>query len=290
MGRKRRQIVRPVDDAAAAKQERREPRVPIFEEYGFSRRIQRWLTDTDISGLVEPQVEQESEDLHDYRARLRPSVPVLTILDDGSRDFGEDHRLRSEVVTIGRTAGDVQLPNDRAISHVHAEIQRVATSNGHQWHLRDLGSRNGTFVRCQAGVLHDRAIVIIGRRGFRLRNPLCQPDASASSACTRPIDISQLPAAIWPTLEESTDQARAMTFPLKSPEVTIGRAGGGADIELDDPLLAHRHATLKRFRDGSWTVFAHKTRNGIWVSVSVVPLARCCYFRCGEQQFRFLIP
>ena len=287
MGRKRRRTFRTVVDAAAAKREALGPQVPVFEEYGFSRRIQRWLTETDISGLIGPQIEQESEDLHGYRARLRPGVPVLTILDDGCRDFGEDHRLRSEFLTIGRTAGDVQLPNDQAVSQVHAEIRRVATSSGPQWHLRDLDSRNGTFVRCQAGTLHDRVIVIIGSRGFRLRNPLRQDDPSA---CARPINAPQLPAAIWATLEEATEQARAMTFPLTSPEVTIGRIGGGADIELDDPLLAYRHATLTRIRDGSWMIKSEQTRNGLWLSITSIILARHCYFRCGEQLFRFLIP
>jgi pSer/pThr/pTyr-binding forkhead associated (FHA) protein len=262
----------------------------VFEEFDFNQRIQRWLSETDVDGLIGSRNAHESEDLHDYRPRLRPGVPVLTTLDDGLHDRGEERRMRSEVLTIGRNGGDVRIPNDPSMSHLHAEIRRVVMSSGHHWHLVDLSSKNGTFVRCQTGMLHDQAIMILGKRRFRLRNPLRQHDEAAFSAATRPIDISRLPAAIWPVLEETTDRSPGTQFALKAAEVTIGRTGGGADIELDDPLLAHRHATLKRLRDGSWAVFSETTRNGVWISVAAVPLTRYCFFRCGEQQFRFVIP
>ncbi|MFL5798791.1 MAG: FHA domain-containing protein [Actinomycetota bacterium] len=51
--------------------------------------------------------------------------------------------LEGERITIGFSdSNDVPLPLDRTVSHVHAVLERVAT----HWCIRDLGSRNGTFV------------------------------------------------------------------------------------------------------------------------------------------------
>ncbi|MFM8413459.1 MAG: FHA domain-containing protein [Planctomycetota bacterium] len=263
---------------------------PVFENVITPRKIQRWLTEHDApAGAGEP-VAFSSEDIHDFRPRLRPAVPVLTVLDDGSRDSGEEVRIRGEVLRIGRADGDVTIPNDSVISHTHAEIRRVPWKGGFRWHLRDLESRNGTFVRCARAVLHTSAIVILGSRRFRLRNPLRSDAAAAESASTRLMDGSQIPASVWPSLEETTGGPRALRFQLRTDSLDIGRAGGGAEIQLDDPLLAYAHATLKRLRDGTWVISAERTRNGVWVSISDVVLGGNCYFRCGEQRFQFTIP
>jgi hypothetical protein len=104
------------------------------------------------------------------------------------------------------------------------------------------------------------------------------------------MDGMHIPETVWPVLAEASTKPGAMAFSLRSDRLLIGRAGGGADIQLDDPLLANRHAELKRLRDGSWMISAETTRNGIWVSVAAVGLTPYCFFRCGEQRFRFVIP
>lgn len=260
---------------------------PVFETVATSRRIQKWLTEPDLRIVADEAAGFALEDIHEFRPRLRSAVPVLTVLDDGDREMGEEVRLRGETLRIGRTEGDVTIPNDSVISHAHAEIRRMPWKGGFRWHLVDLDSRNGTFVRCARAVLHDTAIVVIGSRRFRLRNPLKSGTSEAANAQTRLIDGSQLPASVWPCLEETTGP---LQFQLRMDEITLGRVGGGAEIQLDDPLLAYAHASLKRMRDGTWMITADKTRNGIWVSISDVVLGNNCYFRCGEQRFRFTIP
>jgi hypothetical protein len=91
-------------------------------------------------------------------------------------------------------------------------------------------------------------------------------------------------------LVEAAQKAAALELPLRVDDLSIGRLGGGADIELDDPLLADRNAHLGRQRDGTWVIAAETTRNGVWVSVATVALTNHCFFRCGEQQFRFELP
>lgn len=253
------------------------------------RRALHWLTDREGSGAI-GDLPFTSEDRHEFRPILRPPVPVLTVLDDGTQQRGESVRLRGETFTIGRSSGDLILPNDPAISGLHAEIRRVPRKGNYQWQLVDLGSVNGTFVRAVRAALHGEAIVIIGARRFRLRNPLVANRQAARAPVTRMIDSTGLPATVWPVLAETSQRSPGIEFPLKADTVTIGRSGGGADFQLDDPLVANRHAQLERQRDGSWRLVAETTRNGVWVSITAVTLTAHCHFRCGEQLFRFEIP
>ena len=48
---------------------------------------------------------------------------------------------------IGRTEGDVLIPHDDMISGQHAELTRRQEPGRCRWHLADLNSRNGTYVR-----------------------------------------------------------------------------------------------------------------------------------------------
>jgi pSer/pThr/pTyr-binding forkhead associated (FHA) protein len=51
--------------------------------------------------------------------------------------------LEGDRITIGQAAtNDLALPFDRTVSRVHAMLERVAS----RWCVRDLASRNGTFV------------------------------------------------------------------------------------------------------------------------------------------------
>lgn len=262
---------------------------PVIEEVPSVRRIVKWVSEPDAFGRgSEPKY--APEDSHEFRPCLRPPVPVLTILDDGSMEQGEEVRLRRERFSIGRTSGDVQIPNDTSISGAHAEIRRTPWKGGFQWHLHDLDSVNGTFVRCVRAVLHENAILILGTRRFRLRNPLKPGSMPLMTRDTNLLDGRHIPDAVWPVLTEASAKPGAVEFSLRSDKLVIGRAGGGADIELDDPLLANRHAELKRMRDGTWMIVAETTRNGIWVSISAVGLTPWSFFRCGEQRFRFVIP
>jgi pSer/pThr/pTyr-binding forkhead associated (FHA) protein len=276
---------------------------PDVEHIPKTDRIVRWLTEGQQPGLGgriqssgkaaalgSTQVELSPEDIHEYRPSLRPPVPVLTVLDDGSTDHGEDFRLRKDVCVIGRSSGDVQIPNDPWISGLHAEIRRQAWKGGFQWHLHDCESANGTFVRCVRAMLHDNAVVILGARRFRLRNPLKGAVAADAGGETRHIDRWQVPETVWPVLHEVTTAGEGLQFPLRSETLSVGRLGGRADIELDDPLLANQHAMLLRQKDGTWLIKAAATRNGVWVSISTVGLTASCLFRCGEQRFRFVIP
>lgn len=265
------------------------PKQPELEQGPSVSRILRWLGEP-LPGYAMPDERFTGEDMHEYRPTLRPPVPVLTVLDDGSREYGEEFRIRTDSFSIGRTSGNLILSNDPSISGAHAEIRRVPWKGGYQWHLHDLGSVNGTFVRSTRSVFHETTVVIIGARRFRLRNPLRPATRQVPTNDTNLLDEVSVPESVWPVLIEASGKPGAIQLPLRSDSATIGRTTGGAEIELDDPLVADQHATLKRQRDGSWLMEANYTRNGVWVSINSIMLTSNCFFRLGEQRFRFVIP
>jgi hypothetical protein len=109
-----------------------------------------------------------------YRPVIRPAVPILTVLDDGAVDEGEQIRLRTVSFVIGRSGGDLVIPNDATMSGRHAEI-RLTTSRGQQqWTLHNLESVNGTFVRVGNATLADDTVMILGSRRFRIEKPVAK--------------------------------------------------------------------------------------------------------------------
>jgi spore coat protein CotH len=59
---------------------------------------------------------------------------------------------------------------------------------------------------------------------------------------------------------------------------------------LDDPLVAAVHAELVADASGGWKLIGKVTRNGVWVSTPATTLTSYCFFQCGEQRFKFVIP
>jgi hypothetical protein len=81
-------------------------------------------------------------------------------------------------------------------------------------------------------------------------------------------------------------------FQLSKPLTTIGRLGGGADIEIDDPEVSRSHCAIEVKRDG---ILLHDLRstNGTYLGhrrVSVVRLEPMANFRigCSFLQLRIL--
>jgi pSer/pThr/pTyr-binding forkhead associated (FHA) protein len=225
-----------------------------------------------------------------YRPIVRPPTPVLTVLDDGLIDRGQEIRLRGDSFIIGRTDGDLILSHDSAISGRHAKITRIAANGRFKWHLEDLGSANGTFVLVRSVVLLPDMVVMLGGRQFRLEEPgLTSGTPAAESDGTRLVNASEVMSAVLPALVEANSAPGRLRFEIRGVEVVIGNSPNGVDISLDDPLVSPRHAVLKRQANGQWKLECEKTPNGVWVRVPSVRLVSPCAFQCGEQRFRFEI-
>jgi pSer/pThr/pTyr-binding forkhead associated (FHA) protein len=251
-----------------------------------TRPLVRWIADP--TSLHPPPVPADPFE-RAVRPVLRPVIPILTVLDDGTFADGENFRLRSDTFVIGRTDGDLVIPIDRTLSGSHAEIRRVENRGPADWMLVDLETSNGTFVRVTSASFFADTIVILGSRRFRLNQPFADLRAQSGQS-TQALDMAVSPTDLWPTLTETGSSSTALKFPLQQQRVTVGRLGGGCDISIDDPHLARHHATISRAANGAWQIRPEKTTNGVWVNVCSVKLTSHCYFRCGEQLFRFVVP
>jgi hypothetical protein len=251
-----------------------------------TRDVIRWIVDpTTLHHHAESPDPLEKP----VRPMLRPAVPILRALDDGTLADGEDFRLRRDTITIGRSEGDIVIPADRTLSGKHAEIRRVENRGQVCWMLVDLDTANGTFVRVTAANLFPETTVIIGARRFRLVEPFGE-QRMIDQPSTTVLDRMATPPDVWPILVETGTSTAALRFPIRQDEMTIGRLDGGCSIAIDDPHLAKHHATITRTASGVWQIRPGNTSNGVWVNIRTVTLTNHCYFRCGEQHFRFTIP
>jgi len=223
-----------------------------------------------------------------YRPANRPPVALVTILDDGAATTGEMVRIRQTACLIGRSEGTITIPHDPLISARHAEIVRSGLEQPYIWHLRDVGSTNGTFVCCKRAPLRPDRIIILGSRRFRPHLP--HAPAASSPAETPRTASSAAGLSGWPMLMETTAPVNPLCIRLVGSRLSVGRPGFGNQIELDDPLLANVHAVITQADDGTWWIQATPSHNGVWVQVRSVELTESCRFQCGEQRFIFVIP
>lgn len=236
-----------------------------------------------------PVVEERLEEVL-YRSPYRVRAPRITICDDGSLDEGEVVYVRGDQMVIGRSKGDIRIPNDTAMSGCHAEIARVDIGGRHGWVLRDLGSSNGTLARCRSITLRPSLVILIGSRRYRFDPGGGQPTGPAEDPKTMLLDAVRPPAPdALPALVEATpqDDRPAQRFPFRRLSFTIGRPGCGNAIELDDLCVARRHATVARDVGGAWQMQTEPSLNGLWARIDAVQLKDGCLFQCGEQRFRF---
>ena len=223
---------------------------------------------------------------------MRAAVPILTVLDDGSLETGQEIRIRQDCFTIGRSAGDLVLPNDPALSGQHAELRLTEHRGLPRWTLHDTGSTNHTFVRVNAFRLYPDTVVILGAKRYRLRKAVSQATQAAAprpeATCLVAMDAA--PAHPCDALVEICGGGAGRVFPLVSSRIAIGRDANRCALHVDDPSLAGIHAELLRESDGSWRIVASPSLNGVWISTRSTRLTACCYFQCGEQRFRFVVP
>lgn len=276
---------RPQPGAAAGDAASAPRRGPSAEVETF--RIVRWISGPTSSRLQGPEATTAEAP---FRPTLRPPVPILTVLDDGALDEGEEIRIRKESFVIGRSSGDLVIPLDATLSGRHAEIRLTGDHGRRQWTLHNLESVNGTFVRVSIATLGDDSIVILGTRRFRFERPQPAAPREANRDATLKLDEHVAAAARWPRLVDASIRPNAPRFQLESDHVTIGRKGTPCGIQLDDPQIAPVHAEIFLDTGGVWKISSRKTRNGVWVNTAATLLQSCCFFQCGEQRFKFVVP
>ncbi len=242
--------------------------------------------------------EQSPAPVRVFRSLVRPPLALLTALDDGSLETGETWRLRKSRTVIGRVAGDIVIPHDPDISAEHAEVIRREQEGGHQWHLTDLGSTNGTFVRVQRVVLRNGKELLLGSRRLTFTSPdVVGPQASGENASSVhrgthphtgavPADIRRL----GPRLIEQTPHGRGAEHPLLPEGVAVGRDAAQCRVLFaDDPFVDAVHARVFQDSRGRWILEDAGSVNGVWVRVTHTPLDNDAQFLVGGQRFEFRV-
>lgn len=117
------------------------------------------------------------------RSRVPPGEEVACVIDG----FGTIHLL-AEKTTVGRSPEGQLVVLAASVSREHAELVRKHDG----WYIRDLGSRNGTFVfneRCQGRVpLRQRALLRIGDVPLWFLPEVVDIDAPPPSQATVSVD------------------------------------------------------------------------------------------------------
>ncbi|MBI1900875.1 MAG: FHA domain-containing protein [Planctomycetia bacterium] len=207
-----------------------------------------------------------------FRPATRPPVPVLWILDD-DQESGERMRIRAAVVVIGRTEGQVLLPHDTQVSSRHAEIVRRDDNGRCTWHLRDLSSTNGTFVKIARSRLNDGAEFRIGRQQFCFRLQPGSPPAKGGAV-----------------LVELSADGQEQTHAISGNELWIGRDPHCCDVSVKDPLVCPKHARIVVETQDRRYLIDGGSLNGTWLRIEELALTSGSEFEVGEQRFRFTIP
>ncbi len=234
------------------------------------------------------------QDAKPFRPSLRPSMALLTVLDDGD-DTGEVVRIRGNSFVIGRVDGNVVIVHDNGMSGKHAEISRHLENGEYAWYLKDLQSTNGTFVRTATVLLSHGQELLIGSHRYSYEVPVQsagQVAPTAESNATRKWEaISHPPAGmvVQPEIVDISPGKSSQRFPLAAPEQWLGRDARYCSIVVDDPLVDRRHARLYRDDKKRWVIANARSRNGIWARIQEVKLGRGAFFQCGEQRFLFKV-
>ncbi len=220
------------------------------------------------------------------RAVVGPLPLTLVLLDDAGtvqERFGHD----GPEVTVGRQNGDVHFPDDPFMSPLHARISRTSE----QTLVRDLGSRNGTWVFLEAPHrLVDGDLVLIGSQMIRFRRlgypgPRA-PDADATKrmgSLTPSTDIASL------TQLRSDGSARDIIQLSPGRDVLIGRERGDWTFPYD-PSMSAAHATV-RSEDADFVLIDANSRNGVAVAArGDVPVRNGSRILVGDKLLRVELP
>jgi len=219
-------------------------------------------------------------------ARASGAAITLVVLDQAGT-VTERFDARGPDVTIGRQDGDIRFPDDPFLSPLHARIS---------WErdrllVRDLGSRNGTWVFLEAPHrLVDGDLLLIGSQVIRFRR-LGYPGPHAPDADATKRMGSLIPSADIASLTQLRSDGSARDVIQLSPgrDVQIGRDRGDWTFPYD-PSMSAVHATV-RSEDADFVVLDANSRNGVAIAArGDVPLRHQSRILVGDKLLRVDVP
>lgn len=197
-----------------------------------------------------------------FSAKNTVNGPKIAVLDSAGQVL-RTVTMESAESTIGRADGEMRFGDDVYMSPVHAQL----SFRDGQLFLRDLGSRNGTWLYAtEPYKLQDGDTILVGSQIIRFRR-LGYPGPNPPEAdATRRLG-SAVPSADVAVLQQLRADGSARDSCHLSParSVVVGRSDGDWLFPYDQ-TMSGRHAEI-RSEDLEFIVLDLGSRNGIAVAV-----------------------
>jgi pSer/pThr/pTyr-binding forkhead associated (FHA) protein len=189
--------------------------------------------------------------------------------------------------TIGRTEGDIRFPDDQFLSPLHAKL---SWEEG-QFLVRDLGSRNGTWVFLEEPQrLTDGDLILIGSQVLRFRRLGYPGPHSADADATKRMG-SMVPSADIASLTQLRTDGSSRDIIQLSPgrDIHIGRERGDWIFPYD-PSMSAQHASV-RSEDADFVLLDDHSRNGVAIAArGAMPLKHGSRIMVGDKLLRVELP
>ena len=208
----------------------------------------------------------------------QPPVQLVLTAEDGTKSAR--YPLVGEETTIGRGAADIAFADDVYLSPMHALL---LWKEG-KLSIRDLGSRNGTWIFLEAPhKLVDGDLILIGSQLLRFRR-LGYPGPYAPDADATRRMGSLIPSADIASVSQlRVDGSVRDVFHL-SPgrDVKLGRDTGDWAFPYD-PSMSSQHAVI-RSEDADFVLADAQSRNGVAVAArGDIPLKKASRILLGDK-------
>lgn len=209
-------------------------------------------------------------------------TPVIAVLGE-TGDPIATHVLAADQLVVGRAEADLRFPDDPYLSPMHA---RLEYRDGKLW-VRDLGSRNGTWVFLTESVrIVDGERILVGSQVLRLRRIGYPAPLPADLDETRRMG-SLVPTADIAVLEQlrSDGSVRDSLYLSPGRSVSIGRETGDWVFPYDQ-TMSGLHAEI-RSEGAEFFLCDLGSRNGVALGVrGVRPLELGQRILLGDQLLR----
>jgi pSer/pThr/pTyr-binding forkhead associated (FHA) protein len=211
---------------------------------------------------------------------------TLVLLAEGGVEMQRFERKHT-ATTIGRMDGDITFPDDAFLSPLHAKL---SWEEG-RLEVRDLGSRNGTWVFLEAPHrLMDGDQFLIGSQVIRFRR-LGYPGPHAPDADATKRVGSLVPSADIANLTQLRSDGSSRDMIQLSPgrDVHIGRERGDWIFPYD-PSMSAQHATV-RSEDADFVLLDDHSRNGVAIAArGAMVLRHGSRIMAGDKVLRVELP
>jgi predicted component of type VI protein secretion system len=194
--------------------------------------------------------------------RMAAAGPKLSLLGD-SGEVVQSYTLDRGEAVLGRGDADIKYETDHFMSPLHA---RLELREGQLW-LRDLGSRNGTWLFIDEPTkLTDGDLVLVGSQLLRFRR-LGYPGPHPPEADSTRRMGSTVPTVDIAVMEQLRADGSCRDVYHLSPgrSITLGREDGDWTFPYD-ATMSGKHAEV-RSEDSEFFVHDANSRNGVAMSV-----------------------